>query len=84
MRRIRKVAVLGSGVMGSTIACHIANVGLEVLMLDILPRDVENLKNAPLEVRNSVADKALQAAIKSKPAPLYKKDFAERITTVKF
>ncbi|MCB0675927.1 MAG: hypothetical protein KDC30_04545, partial [Saprospiraceae bacterium] len=40
MRRIKKAAVLGSGLMGSGIACHLANIGLEVLMLDILPPDL--------------------------------------------
>ena len=40
-KRIKKVAVLGSGVMGSGIACHLANVGLEVLMLDIVPFDLD-------------------------------------------
>ena len=39
IRRINKVAVLGSGVMGSGIACHFANIGLEVLLLDIVPRE---------------------------------------------
>jgi 3-hydroxyacyl-CoA dehydrogenase len=39
-RNIRKVAVLGSGVMGSRIACHFANIGVEVLLLDIVPREL--------------------------------------------
>ena len=43
-RRIAKVAVLGSGVMGSGIACHLANIGLEVLMLDIVPFDLSEDK----------------------------------------
>lgn len=82
--RIHKVSVLGSGVMGSGIACHLANIGLEVLMLDILPRELgENVKNDP-QVRNSIANKALDSAIKSKPAPLYDRDFASRITTGNF
>lgn len=76
--RIRKVAVLGSGVMGSGIACHFANIGLQVLMLDMPPKD-ENEKN-----RSIVADTALKTAIKSKPAPLYDKAFASRITTGNF
>lgn len=84
MIRIRKVAVLGSGVMGSTIACHMANAGLEVLMLDILPRDVEDIENATKDVRNSIGNEALKAAIKSKPAPLYKNEFARRITVGNF
>ena len=82
-RHIRRVAVLGSGVMGSGIACHFANVGLDVLMLDILPRDMDATETKAA-VRNSVATKALQTAIKSKPAPLYKKEFASRITVGNF
>ena len=77
--KIKKVAVLGSGVMGSGIACHLANVGLEVLMLDILPKDLKNKKD-----RNSVAGGALEKAIKSKPSPLYKKDFVKYIKTGNF
>jgi 3-hydroxyacyl-CoA dehydrogenase len=79
MRRIKKVAVLGSGVMGSGIACLFANVGLEVLMLDIVPRDLPEAKQKDPASRNSIATKALAAAIKSKPAPLYNKAFANRI-----
>ena len=74
--RIKKVAVLGSGVMGSGIACQLANVGLEVLMLDILPQKPSETKTD----RNSVAQNALNKAIKSKPAPLYKKEYASRIS----
>lgn len=73
--RIKNVAVLGSGVMGSGIACQLANVGFEVLMLDILPREGSDNKTT----RNSVAQTALTKAIKSKPAPLYKKEYASRI-----
>ena len=43
-RRIKKVAVLGSGVMGSGIACHFANIGLEVLLLDIIPKEPDELE----------------------------------------
>ena len=82
-RHIRKVAVLGSGVMGSGIACHFANVGLEVLMLDILPRDLDPSETNPTK-RNSVGEAALKAALKSKPAPLYDKAFASRITVGNF
>lgn len=75
-RNIRKVAVLGSGVMGSRIACHFANIGAEVLLLDIPPKEGKN--------RNAVAKEHLAAAIKSNPAPLYDKHFATRITTGNF
>ncbi len=86
-RRIEKVAVIGSGIMGSGIACHFANIGAEVLLLDIVPReltDKEKSKGLSLEdavVRNRIVNDSLQSAIKSKPAPLYHKDFASRITT---
>jgi 3-hydroxyacyl-CoA dehydrogenase len=89
-RRIKKVAVLGSGVMGSGIACHFANVGLEVLLLDIVPRELtaaETAQGLTLEskvVRNRIVNTALTNAIKSKPAPLYKNEFAKRITTGNF
>ena len=79
MRRIRKAAVLGSGVMGSGIACHFANIGLEVLMLDIVPRDLPEEKKSDKTLRNSIAAKALKTSIKSKPAPLYDKAFTSRI-----
>ena len=84
MRRIKKVAVLGSGIMGSGIACHLANVGIDVLLLDILPRDADEqfLKNKA--VRNSVAEIALANTIKSKPAPLYKNELVKHITVGNF
>lgn len=78
-KKIKKVAVLGSGVMGTGIACHLANVGLEVLMLDIVPRGVD--EGASRKERNKIADSSLKAALKSKPAALYTKKFAHRIET---
>jgi len=84
MRRIKKVAVLGSGIMGSGIACHLANIGLEVLMLDILPSGLTDDQNNNKALRNSVADIALKSALKSKPAPLYDASFASRIKTGNF
>ena len=83
-RRITKVAVLGSGVMGSGIACHFANIGLEVLMLDILPPGLsESAQNNSAE-RNRIAQEALQKTIKSRPSPLYDKSFASRISIGNF
>ena len=78
--RLKKVAVLGSGVMGSGIACHLANVGMEVLMLDIVPSDADKTEIS----RNRLVNTALQTAIKSKPAPLYDAAFASRIKTGNF
>jgi 3-hydroxyacyl-CoA dehydrogenase len=89
-RRIKKVAVLGSGVMGSRIACHFANIGLEVLLLDIVPRELtdgETAKGLTLEdkaVRNRIVNEAFTAAIKSSPAPLYSKSFAKRVSLGNF
>jgi len=89
-RIIKKVAVLGSGVMGSRIACHFANIGLEVVLLDIVPRELnekEQVKGLTLEdgvVRNRLVDDALKAALKSNPSPIYSKSFANRIETGNF
>ncbi len=86
-RRIKKVAIIGSGIMGSGIACHFANIGVEVLLLDIVPRelnDKEKAKGLTLEdkaVRNRLVNDALTASLKSKPSPIYSKKFADRITT---
>ncbi len=86
-RPIKKVAVIGSGIMGSGIACHFANIGVEVLLLDIVPRElnaVEKAKGLTLEnpmVRNRIVNDSLKASLKSKPSPIYNKKFASRITT---
>ena len=86
-RTIEKVAVLGSGVMGSRIACHFANIGVEVLLLDIVPKELteaeeaKGLKMDSPQVRNRIVDDSLKAALKSNPSPIYKKSFASRITT---
>ncbi|WP_136468099.1 3-hydroxyacyl-CoA dehydrogenase/enoyl-CoA hydratase family protein [Flagellimonas onchidii] len=86
-RHINKVAVIGSGIMGSGIACHFANIGVEVLLLDIVPRelnDKEKAKGLTLEskiVRNRLVNDSLAAALKSKPSPIYHKKFAGRIKT---
>ncbi|NNC46667.1 MAG: 3-hydroxyacyl-CoA dehydrogenase [Winogradskyella sp.] len=86
-RRIKKVAIIGSGIMGSGIACHFANIGVQVLLLDIVPRelnDKEKAKGLTLEdkaVRNRLVNDALTASLKSKPSPIYHQKFASRITT---
>ena len=81
-RIIRKVAVLGSGVMGSRIACHFAGAGLQVLLLDMLTKGAEE-STKPAE-RNKLVNDALQAALKSNPSPVFTKDVAKRITTGNF
>ena len=86
-RRIKKVAIIGSGIMGSGIACHFANIGVDVLLLDIIPRELtekENSKGLTLEdkvVRNRLVNEALSSSLKSKPSPIYHQKFANRITT---
>ncbi|REG87312.1 3-hydroxyacyl-CoA dehydrogenase/enoyl-CoA hydratase family protein [Winogradskyella sediminis] len=86
-RRINKIAIIGSGIMGSGIACHFANIGVDVLLLDIVPRelnDKEKAKGLTLEdkvVRNRLVNEALAASLKSKPSPIYSQAFASRITT---
>lgn len=83
-RRIRKVAVLGSGVMGSGIAAHFANIGLDVLLLDIVPFDLSEADQNKPAARNRIVNDSLQKAIKSKPAAFYDSAFASRITTGNF
>ncbi len=89
-RSIKKVAILGSGIMGSRIAGHFANIGVEALLLDIVPRelnDQEKAKGLTLEsptVRNRIVNDAWKSTIKSKPAALYNKDFAKRVTLGNF
>ena len=86
-RTIKKVAVIGSGIMGSGIACHFANIGVEVLLLDIVPKeptDAEKAKGLTLEskqVRNRIVNESLTKTLKSKPSPIYDQKFAKRITT---
>ncbi len=86
-KHIKKVAVIGSGIMGSGIACHFANIGVEVLLLDIVPRepdDKEKAQGLTLQdsaVRNRLVNTALATALKSKPSPIYHQNFASRITT---
>ncbi len=81
-RKINKVAVLGSGVMGSRIACHFANVGVEVLLLDIVPKEAADSKVSA--ERNSIVDGALKTALKSNPSPIYSKSYSSRISTGNF
>ena len=84
-RSIKKVAILGSGIMGSRIACHFANIGVQVLLLDIAPKELnaeEEAKGLSLEsplVKNRIVNLAFQQTLKSKPASLYQAGFAANI-----
>jgi 3-hydroxyacyl-CoA dehydrogenase len=89
-RSIKKVAILGSGIMGSRIACHFANIGVQVLLLDIAPKELsaeEVAKGLTLEspaVRNRIVNAAFQQTLKSKPASLYQSGFATNIQVGNF
>jgi len=91
MRRlIKKVAVLGSGTMGSRIACHFANIGLEVLLLDIAPRELspdelaKGLKLDNPKVKNRIVNSSLDTVSKSNPSSIYTKSVLSRIKTGNF
>jgi 3-hydroxyacyl-CoA dehydrogenase len=81
-RTIKKVAVLGSGVMGSRIACHFAGIGLPVLLLDMVSKGAE--ESAKPAERNKMVNDFLAAAVKSNPSPVFTKDIVKRITTGNF
>ncbi|MBP7172735.1 MAG: 3-hydroxyacyl-CoA dehydrogenase/enoyl-CoA hydratase family protein [Cloacibacterium sp.] len=89
-RHIKHVTVLGSGIMGSGIAAHFANIGVEVLLLDIVPfelTEAETKKGLTKEdkaVRNRIATESLAKLVKASPALLYKKEFADRISVGNF
>jgi 3-hydroxyacyl-CoA dehydrogenase len=89
-RTINKAAVLGSGIMGSRIACHLANVGVRVFLLDIVPMELteaERKKGLSLDspaVRNRIVTDSFTTAVKSKPAPLYHNDLADLVSLGNF
>ena len=89
-RTIKKVAILGSGVMGSRIACHFAGIGVQVLLLDMAPKELnaaEKAKNLTPDhpaVKNRIVNEALAAAVKSNPSPIYTKEALQHIRTGNF
>src|SRR5512141_1556869 len=89
-KKIKKAAVLGSGVMGATIAAHLANVGIPSVMLDIVPSKLtpeEEKKGLTLkhpEVRNRLAASGKQNLLKLRPAPLAVPEFARLIEVGNF
>ncbi|MBO0939770.1 3-hydroxyacyl-CoA dehydrogenase/enoyl-CoA hydratase family protein [Fibrella sp. HMF5335] len=84
-RSIRRVAVLGSGIMGSRIAAHFANIGVDVLLLDMVPREpnaaeaAKGLTTNHPAVRNRMVNDAWQTMLKASPASLYSPKFADRV-----
>ncbi|MDZ7760698.1 MAG: 3-hydroxyacyl-CoA dehydrogenase family protein [Desulfovermiculus sp.] len=90
MKCIKKAGVLGAGVMGATIAAHLANAGLDVLMLDIVPRELTEeekkkgwTRESP-QVRNRIAQEGLDGLLKMKPAPFLLQEYAQRIEVGNF
>ena len=71
---------MGSGVMGSAIACHFANIGIDVLLLDIVTPGISKDEKSKTAM-NKLVNEALKQAINSSPAPLYSRAFADRIHT---
>ena len=90
MKRFKKAAVLGSGVMGSAIAAHLANAGIDVLLLDIIPKELteeEKKKGLTLsdkEVRNRIAKNGLESALKSKYPAFYLPEFVKYVEVGNF
>ena len=89
-KHIKKIAVIGSGIMGSGIACHFANIGVEVLLLDIIPNEL-NAKEKSLgltleskQVRNRIVNNSLITSLKSSPSPIYKKEFASKAPNLRY
>lgn len=83
-RKIKKVAILGSGVMGSRLACHFANIGLQTILLDIIPFDLTEEEKKIPAARNRIVNRDLESTLKSNPSPIYDKSFANRIKTGNF
>lgn len=89
-RTINRIAVLGSGVMGSRIACLFAGIGVRVLLLDIAPKELtekeikKGLKLTDKAVKNRIVNEALAATLKSNPSPVFSKEDVQNITTGNF
>ncbi|MHB8336672.1 MAG: 3-hydroxyacyl-CoA dehydrogenase/enoyl-CoA hydratase family protein [Ignavibacteriaceae bacterium] len=89
-RTIKQIAVLGSGVMGSRIAAHFANIGCNVFLLDITPKELteaekkEGLSLQDKKVRNRIVNDNLKNVLAAKPSPIYHQTFSSRITTGNF
>ena len=84
-RSIKKVVVLGAGIMGSRIALHFANIGVEVLLLDMVPREPNDAEKAKGQdtthpaVRNRIVSELFQAAVKASPSPIYSPKSLSRV-----
>ena len=79
MREIKRVAVLGSGVMGGAIAAHVVGCGIPVLMLDIVPPNLSKKDKKNKAKRNGFAAASLKGLTKMKPSPIFTKRIPELI-----
>jgi 3-hydroxyacyl-CoA dehydrogenase len=77
---IRRAAVIGAGVMGSGIAAHLANAGVQVLLLDIVPPNLTDAERKQASARNRFATMGLDKAVKARPAAFFSKDRARLVT----
>ena len=77
---IRRAAVIGAGVMGSGIAAHFANAGVEVLLMDIVPPGLSEAERTDRAARNRFASSGLDKALKARPAAFFQKDRARLVT----
>ena len=80
-QRIETAAVLGSGVMGSAIAAHLAGAGIKTHLLDIVPPNLSDDEKNNSTARNQIAAAGLKAALKAKPAAFFDPDAARLIRT---
>lgn len=83
-RKIKKVAILGSGVMGSRIACHFANIGVSTILLDIVTPGLADNDSNNTKKRNQLVNSALENAVKTNPSPVYHKNVLKNISTGNF
>jgi 3-hydroxyacyl-CoA dehydrogenase len=89
-RIIKEIAVLGSGVMGSRIAAHFANIGCKVYLLDIVPKELNDgekkngLSLSDKKVRNRIVNDNLKNVLNANPSPVYISSFSSRIVTGNF
>ena len=77
---IRRAAVIGAGVMGSGIAAHLANAGVEVLLIDIVPPNLKDDETKQRSARDRFAASGLDKAIKARPAAFFQKDRARLVS----
>src|SRR5271166_3595466 len=77
---IRRAAVIGAGVMGSGIAAHLANAGVEVLLLDIVPPNLTDSEKKQRSARNRFAIGGLDKAVKARPAAFFSKERARLVS----